>query len=161
MVPPATFAALIAATSPAAPLEHGTNIGGEAEAVVAGATARPKSAAPAPAAIFKSAVVLIVAPSSLTPGCYPPRRLTPWAETALVTPSPILSGARRHLQGWKSPCGPWCFHHPVGLTRQYEASGGARTRLMPAQRPNNFLSLETEPEGTATASDLSPMCLIR
>ena len=59
MVPPATFAAVMAATSPAPPLEHDTKVGGEAEAVAAGINVKIRSAAPVPIADFKSLDVLI------------------------------------------------------------------------------------------------------
>jgi hypothetical protein len=88
MVPPATLAALMAATSPA--LEHGTNVAGEADAVVAGTTARTKSAAAVPIDIFKRGVNLMGYSLVVNPRMYP-LVFYPRAETALVTPSSILS----------------------------------------------------------------------
>ena len=71
MPPPLPLAALIAAMSPAAPLEHGTKVGGEAEAVVAGTTVKTRSAAPAPIAIRKSEVNLMGYPLVVNPRMYP------------------------------------------------------------------------------------------
>ena len=92
--PPLPLAALIAAISPAAPLEHGTNAGGAAEAVVAGATVKTSSAALVPIAIFKSEVNLMGYPLVVNPRMHP-LVFYPRAETALVTPACILSDTGR------------------------------------------------------------------
>jgi len=86
MVPPLTLAVVMAATNPAPPLEQETKVAGEAEAVVAGATVRIRSAAPVPIAIFKSRVNLMGYSLVVNPRMYP-LVFYPRAETALVTPS--------------------------------------------------------------------------
>src|SRR5450755_1355030 len=78
IVPPATFAALMAATSPAAPLEHGTNAAGVAEATAAGVTAKARSSAPVPIAIVASLIVFIVPP--------------PWSPCWMPSPTLLTQG---------------------------------------------------------------------
>ena len=60
--PPLPLAALMAPTNPAAPLEHGTKVGGEPWAAVTGAKAKTRSNAPVPIAILNTEVVLIGLP---------------------------------------------------------------------------------------------------
>jgi len=92
----------MAATSPAAPLAHGTKFGREAEAVVAGATARPRTAAPDPIANFISVVNLMGYSLVVIPRMYP-LVFYPRAETALVAPAFMLSDVAGNSKGGSLP----------------------------------------------------------